>query len=88
MHNSNNVGSNLGAILLGAVIGGALGILFAPAEGAKTRRRIAANKDNIAEAVTEKYNQFVDFVEAVKKDVETIKQKADDLYEAEKIKMS
>ncbi len=80
MHNSNNGESNFGVLLLGIAVGGVLGILFAPTEGAKTRRRIAANRDNIADAVTEKYNQFVDFVEPVKKDVEVVKQKAEELH--------
>ncbi len=79
MHNSNNVGPNFGAILLGAVIGGLIGILFAPDEGAKTRRKIAENSDNIADAVTEKYNQFMEFLEDIKKDVVTIKQKTEEL---------
>ncbi|MDD3647002.1 MAG: YtxH domain-containing protein [Candidatus Dojkabacteria bacterium] len=48
----------LSGVILGAVVGGALGVLFAPAEGKETRRKIALKgkkalkevKDSAAEA--------------------------------------
>lgn len=72
MENSNNTGKLIGALLLGTVIGGALGILFAPAKGSVTRKRIAGKSDDLTEAMKEKFN---DFLEEIKKEAETVKNK-------------
>jgi gas vesicle protein len=56
MEEQNNTGKIVGALLLGAVIGGAIGILFAPAKGSVTRKKIMGISDNLSEVMKEKLN--------------------------------
>jgi len=51
------------AVLAGAAVGAALGILFAPDEGKNTRKKI---KDGAAEKADELKNKVGDFTETVK----------------------
>jgi len=75
METSNNTGKVIGAILLGAAIGGALGILFAPDKGSKTRKKILDKRDDLTDSMKERFN---DFLEEVKEEIETVKEKAND----------
>ncbi|MFM2019160.1 MAG: hypothetical protein RL007_2816 [Bacteroidota bacterium] len=68
MENSNNTGKIIGALLIGAVVGGALGILFAPAKGSETRKKIAGAASDATDAVKDKFSQL--FEEAKKEFVE------------------
>ena len=68
-----NTGIFIGGILIGATIGGALGVLFAPDKGTETRQRIIRKGDDMTDAMREKFNDFLD---AIKKDVEITKLKA------------
>ena len=63
MENSND-GKVIGALLLGAAIGGILGVLFAPDKGSETRRKIMEESDELSEAVREKLKNFLAQVEA------------------------
>ena len=66
-----------GKVLLGLLAGitaGALaGIMFAPAKGSKTRRRIIKRGDDYAEGLKDKFNEFVEHItekfEQVKEEV-------------------
>jgi gas vesicle protein len=73
MGNSNNSAKLLGAILAGAAIGGALGILFAPDKGSETRKKISSKGNDLTDAVKEK---FAAIVEKFKKEVEAVKEQA------------
>ncbi|MES2779509.1 MAG: YtxH domain-containing protein [Bacteroidota bacterium] len=49
----------MGALLLGAAIGGGLGILFAPHKGSKTRRRILAKGTDVTDAIKDKFDSLM-----------------------------
>ncbi len=72
MENSNNTPKLIGALLLGAAVGGALGILFAPAKGSVTRKRISGRSEDLTDAMKEKFN---DFLEEIKIEAEAVKGK-------------
>ncbi len=62
MNNSNDTGKVVGALLIGAAIGGALGVLFAPHKGSETRKKITGKSDELTDSMKEKFNEFLDEV--------------------------
>lgn len=78
MKYSNNNGKVIGALLVGAAIGGVLGILFAPDKGSETRKKISSKGNDLTDAVKEKFGEFVD---KFKKEVETAKDQANEFAE-------
>jgi gas vesicle protein len=64
MEKSEKNGKIVGALLLGAVIGGAigaaLGILFAPEKGSDLRKRLSATGDDFTGKLKVKFKDFVD----------------------------
>ncbi|MCX7910471.1 MAG: YtxH domain-containing protein [Endomicrobia bacterium] len=74
-----NSGSSLLAFLLGLGIGAILGILFAPAEGKETRKKIAKYLEDLEEKGEEYLEKGREFVEEeadkIKKFVEDTKEK-------------
>jgi gas vesicle protein len=75
MENSNNNGKLVGALLVGAAIGGVLGILFAPDKGSVTRKKIVGKSEDLADAVKDKFNEFM---ELARKEADMVKEKASD----------
>ena len=63
-------------IVAGAAVGAVLGVLFAPAKGSVTRKRIARRGTDCAEDVKEKLNEYTD---AMIEEYDTIKEGAMDL---------
>lgn len=55
-----STGKILFGVLAGVAAGAVLGILFAPAKGSKTRKKIAKKGMDYAEELTEKLNGFME----------------------------
>ena len=70
MENSAKVA---GGMIVGALIGGALGILFAPCKGTETRRKLRMKSDDIADGIQDKLDTYLD---EFKKDLQNIVAKA------------
>ena len=73
METSNSTGKIVGALLLGAAIGGAIGVLFAPDKGVRTRKKLMLKGEDIADSMKDKFNDFMD---DVKDELEEVKAKA------------
>lgn len=72
MENKKNSGKAGKALLIGAAIGGALGVLLAPAKGSDTRKKIAAKPGEMKDAVKGK---IIDVLDSVEKNIKTTKGK-------------
>ena len=70
-------------IAVGAAVGTALGMLFAPAKGSVTRKRIDRRATDCAGDVKEKVNEYTD---AISEEFDTIKKGAMDLVDKGKEK--
>lgn len=76
MEKAKNTGKIVGALLLGATVGGivgaALGILFAPEKGNKTRKKLLAKGGDLTDSVK---GMVIDLVEEVQKEAGSVKEK-------------
>lgn len=66
MEKSEDKGKMIGALLMGAIIGGtigaALGILFAPEKGSDFRKKLSASGDDLTGILGNKFRAFLDEV--------------------------
>lgn len=56
--NSNNTGKIVGALLVGAAVGAALGVLFAPNKGSETRKKIMAKGEDLGKDFKNKMDEM------------------------------
>ena len=70
METSNNNAKLVGALLVGAAIGGVLGILFAPKKGSETRKNLLSKGEDLSDSIKDHIDELV---EKSKKGVETMK---------------
>lgn len=82
MENFNETGKLVGALVVGALAGAALGVLFAPDKGARTRRNIMDGAKDIADDIKKK---MTDEATALRKKVEDLenmaKEKVEEVFE-------
>jgi len=76
-NSSSDTKKIIGALLLGTAVGAAVGILFAPAKGTKTRKAIVEKGEDLTDSMKDKFNEFL---ESVKKEYEMVKEKATSHY--------
>lgn len=76
MENLNGTAKVVGAVVVGALAGAVLGILFAPEKGCRTRRNIMNGAKDMAD----------DLVQRIKDEASSLRQKATDLEELAKEK--
>lgn len=62
MENSNSMNTIkvIGALMLGTALGGAIGVLFAPDKGSRTRRKLLLSGEEAAENMNDKFNDLLD----------------------------
>jgi len=77
MEKSRNTGKIVISLVLGALAGAALGVLFAPEKGSKTRKKIADETKNFTEDFKKKVKrQAKNFKKKLKNETITIQNKA------------
>ncbi|MCK9411360.1 MAG: YtxH domain-containing protein [Prolixibacteraceae bacterium] len=80
-----NTGKVLLGVLAGVAAGALLGILFAPAKGSRTRRRILRQGESYVDGLKEKFNEYADTIseklEHAKEEVSAFAQKGKEKFE-------
>lgn len=80
----NENGKIVVAVLAGAAVGAALGILFAPDKGTATRKKIVDKKDDVLDGIKEKFSEFL---EGLQDRFETAKEEAKEMVHNGKAKL-
>jgi gas vesicle protein len=87
MEDSNGTLKVIGALVIGALTGAALGILFAPAKGSRTRKNIVDGAKEVAEDIKER---MTDEAAALRKKAEKLekmaREKVEEVFESGKHK--
>ena len=78
MDNLNGTGKVVGALVVGVLAGAALGILFAPEKGSKTRSNIIDGAKDLADDIKKK---MTDEAAALRRKAEDLEQRAKDKVE-------
>ena len=65
-----NSGKIITAFVLGAAVGAALGILFAPDKGSETRKKINEEGKKMSDAIKNRFNEMKEKMNTVKDDME------------------
>jgi gas vesicle protein len=77
-------GKVLLGVLAGFAAGALLGVLFAPDKGSVTRKTISKKSDDYADALRDKFNEFLD---SINEKFEKVKEEADNVIpKAEEVK--
>lgn len=80
MDNSKGIGRTIGTLALGALAGVAMGVLFAPRKGTKTRNKISGGAEKISKDLKKKMvNEAKDFRKTMNKGAKILKNKASKL---------
>ena len=66
----NNSDKTIAAFVVGAAIGAAFGILFAPAKGSKTRQKIKSEGQKVVESLEQKMMQAKEKLDSLKSEWE------------------
>ena len=75
MKNSSNPIKEIGVLIVGTIVGSALGVLFAPHKGSETRSKILNKKKNLADGLR---NKMKDESSALSSKAEELKGRAED----------
>lgn len=78
--NLNKAGLVIGSLLIGATIGGILGVLLAPDKGSVTRKKIVGKTNDIKNSIHDKFN---DLMADAKEEFEQVKSKSEEFVERE-----
>ncbi len=59
MEETSNTSNVVGALITGVIIGGALGILFAPDKGSVTRKKLLSNREDLKAVLKDKLSELL-----------------------------
>jgi gas vesicle protein len=72
MEKSSDAAKIIGALIIGAAVGGALGLLFAPDKGSETRKKLMRSGEDTLKDLEERFN---DYLAELKGEVESVQAK-------------